>query len=72
MTEQWYHTDEGDRVWWLDIPDDEGTYIFSFDKEKRFYLFGDYPDKLTAEEKAIFDADQPFWAEFFGGENERK
>lgn len=64
MTE-WRKDSEGDKVWWLDDPDHIGIYIFSFDKEKKFYLFGDYPEKLTAEEKAIFDDDQPFWAEFF-------
>ena len=28
-------------------------------------LFADYPYKLTAEQKAIFDRENPFWRDFF-------
>ena len=35
------------------------------DKVKVYNLFRDYPDKLTEEEKALFDRENPFWAEYF-------
>lgn len=67
MTGIWYKKDDGDKVWWLDIQDNIGTMVFSFDRKKKFYLFRDYPYKLTKQEKEIFDKDQPFWADFFRG-----
>lgn len=42
-----------------------GDQIFSFDKKKVFWLFKDYPKALTRSEKAIFDKENPFWANFF-------
>lgn len=49
------------------MPDTIGVFIFSFDKKKDYNLFQDYPQKLTAEQKQIFDAENPFWKEFFEG-----
>ena len=34
---------------------------FSFDKETVFNLMTDYPDKLTPEQKTIFDKENPYW-----------
>ena len=31
--------------------------VFSFDKKVEFNFWTDYPKKLTAEQKAIFDAE---------------
>lgn len=42
-----------------------GEFLFSFDQETVFNLFRDYPDKLTAEQKEQFDAENPYWADFF-------
>ncbi len=28
-------------------------------------MFADYPHKLTAEQKAVFDKENPHWADFF-------
>ena len=42
-----------------------GDQIFSFDKKKVFWLFKDYPKALTESEKAVFDKENPFWADFF-------
>lgn len=43
-----------------------GILAISFDKEKIYYLYRDY-NKMTDEEKAIFNAENPFWDEFFNG-----
>ena len=64
-SDKWYKEEETDKVWWLDTPDTTGLFIFSFDKKKRFNLYQDYPQALTAEEKAIFDAENPGWADYF-------
>lgn len=61
-----YKENEEDLVWWVDNADEnKGLMEFSFDKEKVYNLFEDYPDKLTPEEKAIFDKENPFWKDFF-------
>lgn len=60
----WRKKNPDDRVWWYEDPGDIGTIIFSFDKKKKFYLYRDY-SKMTPEEKAIFDKENPFWAKFF-------
>ena len=52
-----------DSVWWLDTPAVIGELWFSFDRQTVFNLFRDYPQKLTAEQKATFDRENPFWAE---------
>lgn len=61
----WYKENENDRVWWVDNPDVKGVWLFSFDRETVFNLFEDYPYKLTPEQKAVFDKENPYWAEFF-------
>lgn len=55
----------GDKIWWLDNDETVGEWVFSFDKKKKFNLFRDYPDKLTNEEKELFDKENPYWAHFF-------
>ena len=54
-----------DRIWWVDNSDTCGEHLFSFDKKKIYNLFADYPHNLTAEEREIFDKENPFWKEFF-------
>lgn len=49
---------------WLDDPDQIGERNFTFDGERVFNLFRDYPHALTAEQKALFDAENPFWVDF--------
>ena len=46
-------------------PERKGVFLFSFDKHTVFNLFADYPDKLTAEQRALFDKENPYWANFF-------
>ena len=60
----WYRKKSSDKVWWLRQPGIVGNPTFSFDKKKKFHLYRDY-SKMTPEEKAIFDKENPFWAEFF-------
>lgn len=61
-----------DKVLWADEESTIGDFTFSFDGKKAYNLFSDYPYKLTAEEKKIFDAENPFWAEFFKDRNGNK
>jgi len=58
-----YKEKPGDKVWWIDDLDTVGIILFSFDKKRIFNLFRDYPQELTKEQKAIFDRENPFWAE---------
>lgn len=60
-----YKENETDLIWWVDNPDQIGVMLFSFDRKTVFNLFADYPQKLTSEQKEIFDRENPYWAEFF-------
>ena len=62
---KFYKQNDNDKVWWVDNPEYIGVHLFSFDKRKVYNLFADYPHKLTEEERRIFDAENPYWAEFF-------
>ena len=44
-----------------------GQFLFSFDKKKVYNLFKDYPQKLSKEEKKLFDKENPEWAELLNG-----
>ncbi|WP_409969075.1 hypothetical protein RFF05_03730 [Bengtsoniella intestinalis] len=50
---------------WLEVPDSVGERLFTFDGERIFNLFRDYPHELTNEQKQIFDEKNPYWANFF-------
>lgn len=54
-----------DVIWWVKNPEHIGEWLFSFDKEKIFNMFADYPWKLSQKEKVIFDKENPYWADFF-------
>lgn len=60
-----FKNDPADQIWWVDTSDRDGEYVFTFDKKTFFNMFADYPHKLTAEQKAIFDRENPRWAEYF-------
>lgn len=62
-----YKDNPNDKIMWLDTSDCDGEFVFTFDGETFFNMFADYPHKLTPEQKAIFDKENPFWAEFFSG-----
>lgn len=60
-----YKNKENDKVYWVDNPNLIGVHEFSFDKKRIYNLFSDYPWELSQEEKRIFDAENPYWADFF-------
>ena len=62
---RFFKNKRSDKIWWLDTSDKVGEWVFTFDKKTLFNMFADYPYKLTPEEKAIFDKENPYWAEFF-------
>jgi hypothetical protein len=64
MKNKWYKENENDIIWWKYTPDDIGVRIFSFDKIKEYNLYRDYPDKLTEEEREIFEKENPWWKGF--------
>ena len=65
MAVRFYKEKKTDKIWWVDNPEVIGELLFSFDKKKIFNLFQDYPWELSAEQKAIFDRENPYWADFF-------
>ena len=52
-------------VQWVSNPENKGEHLFTFDGERIFNLFRDYPYALTPEQREIFDRENPFWADFF-------
>ena len=50
---------------WINNPEEFGERLFTLDGKKIYSLFRDYPHELSAEEKAVFDVANPFWADFF-------
>lgn len=74
-----YKEHDGDKVWWVDefeideegnINRELGPMLFSFDKKTIFNYWPDYPEKLSPEQKWIFDDENPFWAKFRASEEE--
>lgn len=66
MPSDFYKNDPADVIWWVES-DEVGVWEFSFDRKKIFNLFRDYPFALTRAQKAIFDRENPYWANFFRG-----
>ena len=60
-----YKNKRSDTIWWADTPEEKGLWLFSFDRNVVFNMFRDYPYKLTKEQKAVFDKENPYWAKFF-------
>lgn len=52
--------------------DREGEFLVSFDRKTVFNIFSDYPWKFTPEQKALFDKENPYWANFFRERNDIK
>lgn len=65
ISDRLYRKKPDDIVQWVDN-DLLGVFEFTFDDGKTvFNLYEDYPDKLTVEQKQIFDRENPFWADYF-------
>ena len=64
-----YRENAADRIWWVDTADRVGEWLFTFDKQKIYNMFRDYPHELTSEEKEIFDKENPYWRDFFKDRN---
>lgn len=62
---RFYKNNPTDQIWWVDTSEWTGYFLFSFDRKTVFNLFADYPHKLTANQKELFDKENPFWADFF-------
>jgi hypothetical protein len=56
---EWYKNKPGDLIWWRDDLDKDGEFLFSFDRERTFNFFADYPQELTPEQRAIFEKENP-------------
>lgn len=63
----YYKNNETDTIEWADTgATEDGLWLFRFGtKGLVFNMFRDYPHELTAEQKRIFDEENPYWAEFF-------
>ncbi len=63
----YYKENKADPIWEVERLDDEieGEFLFSFDGEKVYDFFYDYPQELTPEERELFDKEYPEWAEFY-------
>lgn len=59
-----YKENPMDKIWWKES-EQVGVWEFSFDKQKVYNMFRDYPHNMTKNEVAIFDKENPFWADFF-------
>lgn len=56
---------ESDKVWHVRYPRIIGCHAVSFDRKRTLNLFEDNPWRFTPEEKALFDKENPYWADFF-------
>lgn len=55
-----------DIILWVDNANERiGEWLFTFDKQKIYNMFADYPHRLTEKERAIFDRENPEWKQFF-------
>ena len=69
MNLKFYHRNENEVVWWVNNTETIGEHLFSFDKQRIYNLFADYPHNLTPSEKEIFDKENPHWRDFFADRN---
>lgn len=60
-----YKHRKSDKVFHVEKVGYMGPLLISFDKKNMYNLWSDYPEKLSKEEKELFDRENPFWANFF-------
>lgn len=59
MLSDFYKENENSKIWLIDDLDGSfGPFLFSFDKKTIYNFWSDY-DKLTPEQKAIFNEEFP-------------
>lgn len=68
QSKKFYKNNPNDVISWVDT-DEKGVWEFTFDRKTIFNMFADYPNKLTPEQKEIFDRENPYWANFFEDRN---
>ncbi len=61
----WKKEKRTDKISWKFCGKDEMVFRFDENADKEFYMFRDYPWNMTPEEVAIFDKENPYWADFF-------
>ena len=74
-----YKKNKGDKIYWVDHyainfitnePDViDGELLISFNRHNMLDLWRDYPWNFTPEQKALFDKENPYWANFFERRN---
>lgn len=62
MRTEFFKHEDTDKIWWTNDTKYVGVAYFTFDKKKIYELNNDYPQKLTKEEKEIFDKENPWYA----------
>ncbi len=63
---EFFKKNESDKIWWVrEVNSTNDLLFFSFDKEKTYDLFNDYPKNMTPEEVEIFDKENEYWAKYF-------
>ena len=63
---EFFKKKDTDQIWWLKEKNTNNDILFfSFDKEKTYDLFNDYPGKMTEEEVKIFDNENEYWSKYF-------
>lgn len=61
MLGDFYKESENSEIWLIDDLDEIGQFLFSFDKKTIYNFWTDY-DKLSDEQKAIFNKEFPTMA----------
>lgn len=61
MLGDFYKESENSEIWRIDDLDEIGQFLFSFDKKTIYNFWTDY-DKLSDEQKAIFNKEFPTMA----------
>ena len=69
---KFYKENPHDKIYWVSVYDREGEFLVSFDRKTVFNIFSDYPWRFTPEQKALFDKENPYWANFFQERNDIK
>ena len=59
---EFYKENEDDKIWWVDY---RCFFAVSFDNKKILFIFGDYPQNFTKEQKELFDKENPYLADHF-------